>query len=159
MDTSKLCQSDFTQAPEVLDTVYMVVPICKFILAMLDSIMFLITKIRQSVIGLKAVGVNNRSRVGFALDNGQQLACGAVFDDLGINLIAPFEHPENRYFTFGSASSNPTNPSHTEVAFIEFDLPILKWTLGLAKLGDPNPDFVKSAVYSEPVYANIFGYF
>ena len=69
MYSSKLRQSDFTQPPEVLDTVDMVVSNSKFILSMFDPIMLLITKIRQPVVGLKAVGVNYRSRVSFTLDN------------------------------------------------------------------------------------------
>ena len=118
MYSAELRQADFTQPPEVLDTVDMVVSIGKFILTMLDSIMLFISKICQSVVGSKSVGVDACSRVGFAFDNGQQLACRAVFDDLLINLITSFEHAENRNFTFSSSASFTANNDGTVDAAI-----------------------------------------
>ena len=136
MDTSELSQANFTQPPEVLYSVNVVVSICKFILAMLDSIMLFITKISQSVVGLKSVGVNDRSRVGFTLDNGQKLSCRAVFDDLGVNLISSFEHPENRCFTACAPTTFTSDSTSSEIALIEFNLAVLERALGLAKLGN-----------------------
>lgn len=75
MYSPELRQSHFTEPPKVLYSVDMVMSIGKFILSMFDSIMLFISKIRQSIISLKSIGINNRIGISLALNNGQQLAC------------------------------------------------------------------------------------
>lgn len=143
MYTSELCESDFAESPEVFDPINMVVSIGKFILAMLDSIMLFVPVINKSVVGFETIGVNDCISVGFAFNNWHQLTHRAVFDDLGINLIASFEHPENGYFAFSSSPSDPANTTRPEVALIEFDLSVCERTFRFTKLGDT---FTKSVV-------------
>ena len=71
MYASELCESYFAQAPEVLDSINMVVSIGKFIFAMLNPIVFFIPVINKPVIGLEAVGINDRVSIGLAFNYGQ----------------------------------------------------------------------------------------
>jgi len=133
--TPELREADFTQPPEVLDAVNMVMPDRKFVVAMLHSVMLFIPVIHQPVIRPKTVGIDDRFGVGFALNNRQQFAHRAVFDDLGVHSLAPFEHPENGDFTRRAAPSFAPHPMGAEVAFIEFHFAIFERCFRLADLG------------------------
>lgn len=70
MYSSELCQADFTEPPEVLDTVNMPVSIGKFVFSVLDAIMLFIPIIYKAVISLETVRINYGICVGFAFYNG-----------------------------------------------------------------------------------------
>ena len=56
--SSELRESHFSPSPEVFNAVNVIMAVCKFIVSMLNSIVFLITVINQSVVGFKAVRVD-----------------------------------------------------------------------------------------------------
>ena len=55
---AKLHQANFGVAPEALDAVDMVAADGEFVLAMLDSIVLLLTQIDDAIVGPKAVGMD-----------------------------------------------------------------------------------------------------
>ncbi len=107
------------------------------------ELMLFIPVIHQPVVTPKTVGINHRTGIGFALNNGHQLAYRAVFDYLGVHSVASLEHPENRDFARRSAPSFPSNPVWPEVALIEFYLAVFKRSFGLTNFGNA---FAKSVV-------------
>jgi len=67
-DASELTEPPFSNGPEVFNAVNMTPSIGKFIVAMFDTIVLLIPKVHQTVIGLKSIGIDKSSPDGhFAL--------------------------------------------------------------------------------------------
>ena len=56
--SSELREPHLSPSPKVFNTVNVIVTICKLIVSMLDSIVFLIAKINQSVVSFKAVRID-----------------------------------------------------------------------------------------------------
>ena len=57
--SSELREPHFSPSPEVFNAVNVIMAVCKFIVSMLNSIVFLITVINQSVVGFKAVRIDS----------------------------------------------------------------------------------------------------
>ncbi len=157
MYSAELCKADFTQSPKVFDSINMVMTIGKFVFAMLDPIMPFIPVIHKTVVGLEAVGIDHCTGVCFAPNNGQQFIHRAVFDDLGINFITSFEHPENGDFTLGPSPSDPANTSRSEVALVELDFAVCEGAFGLAHGGDSLSKFVVNIVNRVLIQTSKFG--
>ena len=69
MYSSELSEPDFTKSPKVFNPVDMTVSGGEFVVAMFDSIVLFITKISQSVVGFKPIGIYDRCRIRFSPDN------------------------------------------------------------------------------------------
>ncbi len=65
----KLNQSDFTQTPKVLDTVYVIGSVVKNVVIMFDTIMLLIAIIDLSVIDPATITINDCIGIGMTLYN------------------------------------------------------------------------------------------
>ena len=88
-NTSKLAKPGFCDGPKILNPIDMVMAIGKFIAAVLNSIVLLVTEVYKAVIDLKSIGVDSRVLINLLLYNGHQSASGAVFNHLGIHLLPP----------------------------------------------------------------------
>ena len=59
-DAPELTEPPFRNGPKVFDAVNMTASIRKLIVTMFDTIVLLIAKVHQAVIGLKSIRINNR---------------------------------------------------------------------------------------------------
>lgn len=62
-------------------------------------------------------------------------------DNLSIYFVATFKHSEDGRFACSAASSFASDPSSSEVTFIEFHFPVLERTFRFAKRGDTRAEF------------------
>ena len=85
MNPTKLRYPGFRNSPEVFNAI-MVGTVSEFIISMADSVMFLIAKIDQVIIGLKSVGIHHRFLSNLFPDNRQKLWCRTV----SYNLVERF---------------------------------------------------------------------
>ena len=67
--TSELCEAHFSYAPKVFDTINKRCFVSELIVSMLDSIMFFITQVYQTVIAFPAIGVDRALKVHLTLDH------------------------------------------------------------------------------------------
>ena len=149
-DASELIEPPFSDGPEVLDPINVISSISKLIVSMLDTIVLLITKVYQAVIGLKSIRIDRRAEIDLLPYNGHQRALRAIPDNLGIHFTASLDQPENDVFAFGPAASDSTNPAGSEVAFVDLNVANVKWTLLLAVFSNPYSDFTKNRVNRLP---------
>ena len=66
---SELCQTHFSNSPKVFDAINMGLAVCKFIVAMLNSIMLFITQVHKTVIALPPIGVDGAFKIHLAPDH------------------------------------------------------------------------------------------
>ena len=137
-DASELIEPPFGDGPEVLDAVNVITSISKFIVSMLDTIAFLITKVYQAVIGLKSIGIDDRVDIDFLPYNGHQGASIVISDNLRIHLATSFDQPENDVFASCTAV--------VKVAFVDLNFANIKRTLLLAVLSNPTYSFIKNSI-------------
>ena len=145
-DASELIEPPFSDGPEVLDPINVISSISKFIVSMLDTIVLLITKVYQAVIGLKSVRIDHRVQIDLLPYNGHQRALRAIPDNLGIHFTASLDQPENDVFALDPAASDSANPAGSEVAFVDLNFTGIKRTLLLAVLSNPYSNFIKNSI-------------
>ncbi len=158
-NASKLAKPGFCDGPKVLNTINMVVANCKFIAAVLNSIMLLVAEVYKSVISPKSISVNSRVLVDLLLDNGHQSGSGAVFNHLGIHLAASLDQPENYMLALCSTTSDSPYSSGTKVAFVDLNFACIKGALLLTVIGDSLSDLTKNLVNSFPRNTSQFSNF
>ena len=133
MNTTKLRQSCFCDCPEVFNSINMVRTMRKLIIAMLDSMVLFIAKIHQAVIRFKPVRVHDGIFFDFVSDDGQKLCGRTVSDNLCVHLAALFNQTEDDMFPTCATTANASDPTSTEVTFIDFNLTRFKRTLGFTE--------------------------
>ena len=122
LHASEANQTSLSISPKAFYAIDMAMLIGKFILAMLDSIMLLVTKVYQTVIPSPAIRMNNAFWVNAATNNALQGGSGAVWDNLCIDFSLPFEETKNYCFPSGSTSSESSDSASTKITFIDFNL-------------------------------------
>ena len=145
-DAPEFTEPPFSDGPEVFNAVNMTASIRKFIVTMFDAIVLLIAKVYQAVVGLKSIGIDNRVKMDSLPYNRHQRALRAISDNLGVHFTASLDQPENDVFTFGPASSDPTDPTGSKVTFINLNFTDVKRALLLAVRGNPYSNFVKNCI-------------
>ena len=145
-NASELIEPGFCDAPKVLNPIDMVMAIGKFIASMLDPIVFFITEVYKTVVGLKSIGINRRCFIDLLLYNGHQRASGAVFNNLGINLAAAFNQTEDNVFTPCPAAPDPSDSPGSKVAFVDLNFTCIKGTLLLAIRRHAFSYFIKNSI-------------
>jgi hypothetical protein len=98
VETAKLGQTHLGETPEVLDAVDVRLVLHKFIAAVIDAMMLLVTQVHQAAVTLPAVRIDHAAQDHLALQNGRQHCAAAMGDDLRINLPVAFEPAEDRHF-------------------------------------------------------------
>ena len=56
--SSELCQTHFSDAPEVFDSVNMGLTVCKFVVSMLNPMMFFVTQVNQAIVAFPPIRVD-----------------------------------------------------------------------------------------------------
>jgi len=120
MHSPALYQSGFSKASKSFDPIYMTGRCNKFITSMIDSKMFGIAQIYQSVIGSPSIRVNDAIDAYFTLNNPLKALFRGIWDNFCIHVSIAFKNSEDDCFTSGTTASFAFGPTPTEVGFIAF---------------------------------------
>ena len=145
-DTPELIEPPFSDGPKVFNAINMTASVGKFIVAMFDTIVLLITKVYQAIIALESIGIDDRVSIDLLPYNGHQRASGAISDNLSIHFTASLDQPEDNVFAFGPSPSDPPDPARPKVAFVDLYFADVKRTLLLTVLGNPYSNFIKNSI-------------
>ena len=67
--SSELCQTHFSNALEVFNSVDMGLTVCKFVVSVLNPMMFFVTQVNQAIIAFPPIGVDGALQVYLAPDH------------------------------------------------------------------------------------------
>jgi len=87
----------------------------KLVWAVVDSEVLVEVDVDQPVIAASAVGVDDAADVGFASDNRLQGCLRSIWDDLGVNAIAPFEQTKDNRLSKGPSAPPTSNTPRAKV--------------------------------------------
>lgn len=120
--TSELGKPGFGDAPEAFDAVDVAVTSGKFIIAMVDTKMLVVSHIDEAIVAFKPIGVNDAITSHLAPDDGLQCGFGAVRHNLGIDPAMPFDETEYNSLAISASATFAFNPASAEEGFVHFDL-------------------------------------
>jgi len=146
MNASKLGRPGLVDAPKVLDAVNVVRSVRKFVFAMMDEIMILLAKIRETVIGLESIRSYNRINPNSFTDNRHQFFHRAVFDNLRVHFPSPFNKSENNSLSSRFPTSDTSHSTCPKVTFFDFNFARSERTDELAEFRDPLTNRLQSTV-------------
>ena len=93
VNASELAQPGLGYSPEVFYPIDMIPSYCKFIFPMSNSVVTTITKVYETIICLKGVGIYNGVFGNTFLYYREKFGCGTVPDNLSIHLSSPLNKP------------------------------------------------------------------
>ena len=67
-ESAELCQEHFSDAPEVFNSVNMELATCKFVVSILNPVMFFIIQVNQAVIAFPPIRVDGAFKIYFVPD-------------------------------------------------------------------------------------------
>ena len=94
----------------------------KFVMRVLNAEVFLIPQIDKTIIASPPIRVNDALKVNSSPYNSLESSLGTIRNNFCIDFIVTFEQAENNGFSTCSTTSNSSNTSCSEVAFIDFNL-------------------------------------
>lgn len=118
----ELHQSALGITPKALNAVDMNRASCKFIVAVVDSQMFVKANINQSVVTAPAVGVDDAGYVSLASNDGLQRAFGGIGHDLCVDALTTFEQAKYNGLAASAPTAKSAHAARTEVRLIGFKL-------------------------------------
>jgi len=130
-------QSSFGVTPKRFNAVDVAASPGKFILAMMDTVVFIALK-NQSIISTPSIGEDCAfgSRTDMPFNHLQKFAFRAVGQGGTDDSSSPFEKADNWNLPRRTAPSNTTNPARSEVAFIHFHTPGKGRRFGMSQFDD-----------------------
>jgi len=146
----ELSESVFGIAPEGLDTVDVVILPGELIVAMIDPKVLLVANIYKPIIATPAIRVDHAGDIHLAADNRLQTGLGAIWNDLGVDIVATFEYSKHGSFTTGTAAALAADSFWSKVGFVNLD-DSLEGRLLLADFRHADAQEEQNAVDSIPV--------
>ena len=122
VDTLHLAQAKLRLRPERLDPIDMRRVISKLMTSMVDSVMFRIPLIDQSMIFPSPIGVGYTVQTHFPPNDTLQGAFPGIRNDLGIDLCVAFKKTKDDRFATRSPPAFSTDSSGSEIRFIHCNL-------------------------------------
>ena len=152
-------QSSFAKRPKTFDAIDMRRAIYKFISRVIDSKMFRVANVNQSIVAAPFVRVNNRVQANTPANDGLEGFLAAVRDDFRIDRTVPFEDAEDFSLAAGSSPALALDSSCAEVAFVNFDFARPEWRGSLGFLSDAVSDFQEYPINRLMRHCHQFGGF
>ena len=134
--SSGLREPRFSPLPKVFNTFDVIATIRKLIVSMLDSIVFLIAKINQSVVGFEAVRIDCWIRTDLRGDDRIKFVYWTVWNNLSIYVSSSFDQTKHDVFPLGSTTAFTANAFRSEVAFIKLNATFFKDAFLFAKVNN-----------------------
>ncbi len=156
-DAIELLQASLTETPEALNAVDMRRVADELISPMIDSVMFTVANIDQSVIAAPAIAIDDGVGCHATTNNGLQSTLFAVRHDLSIDTAVTFEDAEDDGLATGSAPSLTTHATRAKIGLVNFDFTSREGRSTLAFSGDAHSDFEKHRGHALARQAGEFG--
>lgn len=156
MHAAEPCQPGLGIAPEAFDAVDVIAAdaaAAELVACVIDTQVLLVAHVHKAVVALESVRVNDRAKVHFPSNRGQNRCFRAIFDDLGVDLAMPFADAEDDCLLAGTSASLALHTPWTEVAFINFDMP-LEGLFQFASLGHALAQTGEQSVHRVAVQAS-----
>ena len=109
-------------APKAFNAVNMNRASGEFIVAMIDSQVFVKAHINQAIVATPTICMDDAGNVGFASNDGLQRAFGGIWHDLRVDAVAPLEQTEYNCFSTCSAPTQSAYAAGAKIRFIRFEL-------------------------------------
>ena len=109
--------------PEAFNAVDMRTGFGELIVRMVDAKVLGVADIDKPIVAGPAVRMDDAVQVNAAANRFAQSIFRHIGYDLGVDAVAPFEHPEDDGLVSCSASTLAPHPSRPEVGFIDFYFP------------------------------------
>ncbi len=137
-DAAKPSQACFGVAPERFDTINMAASPGKFIGTVMNSIVLVAFK-NQAVVSAPSIGKNDTfvGRRDMSFNHLEEFGFRTIKQGGTNDSSASFEKTDNWCLPRCSAPPDATNPSWSEVAFIDFYTPGKRRCLGIGQFNDP----------------------
>ena len=136
----ELTQASLGVAPERFDAVDVRPLIGEFISPVLDAQVLGVADIHEPIVAGPAIGMDDTVEVDTAPNRFAQSVFRDIGDNLGVNTIAPFEHPKDNRLVPRPTSPFAPDATWTEIGFINFYFPP-EGVLGFTMLGDAAAEF------------------
>lgn len=95
--------------------------VCKFIVAVFHSEMFLVSQVCQAIVPTPVIRMNNALKLCTAPNNCLKCGLRAVRHDLGVYAPIALEQTKNNGFPPGSSSPYAFDPTRPKIALIYFN--------------------------------------
>ena len=148
-------ESCFGVTPKALNSVNMTFIMNKLILSMVDSEMFFVSEINESVVASPAVRMDHTLKIHSTSNNRLQRGSSAIRNYLSIDTSIASEDTEYDCFTESSPASLAFDSTSAEEALINFNLS-RKRRLTLTELSNSFSDTCEISVNSIPVKSGNF---
>jgi len=153
--TPKFGKSGLGIAPEAFDSIDMTFTLDKFILPVVDSEVFFLTKVNEAIVPSPAIRMNDASETCTTSNNRLQPGSSAIRNDFGEDFPVGFKDTKNNCFAESPTATFSIYASGAKVVFITFNLSIKRrWPLTI--FGNSLPDFSELSVNSLPIQAGYF---
>ena len=107
----ELAQSSFGVAPERLDPVDVRPVVGEFVVAVLDAQVLGVAHVHEPIVAGPAIGMDDAVEADASVNRFAQSVFRHIRDDLGVDTVAPLEHPEDDGLVRRVASPLATDPS------------------------------------------------
>ena len=109
-------------APEAFDSIDMTFTMHKFVLPVVDSEVFFITKVNEAIVPSPAIRMNDAFGIYTTPNNRLQRGSSAIRNNFGEDFPVAFKDTKNNCFAESPTPTFSLNASGAKVAFINFNL-------------------------------------
>ena len=153
--SSKFGKPGLGVAPEAFDSIDMTFTMNKFVVPVIDSEVFFITKVNEAIVASPSIRMNDAFEIYPTSNNLLQRGSAAIRNNFGEDFPIAFKDTENNCFAESSTATFSFYASGTKVAFINFNLS-RKRRLPFTIFGDSLPNFSEVSVDSISIQTGDF---
>ena len=146
----KTSQAGFGVPPKAFYPIDMTRAASKFIVAMIDPEVLLVSQVHQTVVPSPSIGMDDTLNVDSAPDHGLQGGTAAIRHDLSIDPAFPLENPEDNGLCTRTSAAKTFDSPWPEIAFINLNFASDRGFM-LANLNDSLTNRHEVAVHGIPV--------
>lgn len=117
----KLNQSSLGKTPEGLNPINVLVASGKFIMTMINVIMFIVPHIHQAIITTPAIRMDDTFVIDFPAYNSLQGLFAGIRNNFSVHIPRAFEDAKDNRFARGTTNAFTGISSGTEVRFVHFN--------------------------------------
>ncbi len=141
----ELSQAMFGVTPKGFNSIDVFRAPDELIVAVINLEMSINANVHKPIVAAPFICMDHAVRVDLAADNCLQRSFGCIWDDFGVNAVAPFKKTKDDCFATSTASSFTPNAFGAEVRLVDFEI-ALKWGLSSTGLGHARADTLVNGV-------------
>lgn len=155
LEPTEADKPSFGKSPEAFYAVDVGVLIDKFVITVLYTKMFTVSKVNKAVVSAPSVRVNNAFKLYPSSNNSLKGSLGTIRHDFRIDTTLPFEQAENNGFPLSASSPDAPDKPCSKIAFIDFNFFCYR-RFHFTMMGDSLSDGGDITVYGIPVESCYF---